>query len=221
MAYAFGAPSIVQDGLVFYIDAANKDSYLGSGTTVSSISNPTGSNIGTMQQSGMFDSNNAGVFAFDSTDDYITVPDSAAMRFNNNVTLSAWIYPTTTDSYRNILNKRGTGQQYSFFLINDNRLDFDDGSSHIYTTATISPNVWTNVVASVSAGSLDFYINGKLDSSGQSANPTEDTNITYIGRKFNGTNIFAGEMGPIMIYHRGLSASEVAQNYNALKGRFI
>ena len=221
MAYAFGAPSIVQDGLVFYIDAANKDSYPGSGTTVSSISNPTGSNIGTMQQSGMFGSNNAGVFAFDSTDDYITVPDSAAMRFNNNVTLSAWIYPTTTDSYRNILNKRGTGQQYSFFLINDNRLDFDDGSSHIYTTATISPNVWTNVVASVSAGSLDFYINGKLDSSGQSANPTEDTNITYIGRKFNGTNIFAGEMGPIMIYHRGLSASEVAQNYNALKGRFI
>ena len=69
MAYAFGAPSIVQDGLVFYIDAANKDSYLGSGTTVSSISNPTGSNIGTIQQSGMFDSNNAGVFAFDSKDD--------------------------------------------------------------------------------------------------------------------------------------------------------
>ena len=221
MAYSFGAPSIVQDGLVFYIDAANKDSYPGSGTTVSSISNPTGSNIGTMQQSGMFDSNNAGVFTFDSTDDYITVPDSAAMRFNNNVTLSAWIYPTTTDSYRNILNKRGTGQQYSFFLINDNRLDFDDGSSHIYTTATISPNVWTNVVASVSAGSLDFYINGELDSSGQSANPTEDTNVTYIGRKFNGTNIFAGEMGPIIIYHRGLSAAEVLQNYNALKGRFV
>ena len=221
MAYSFGAPSIVQDGLVFYIDAANKDSYPGSGTTVSSISNPTGSNIGTMQQSGMFDSNNAGVFTLDSTDDYITVPDSAAMRFNNNVTLSAWIYPTTTDSYRNILNKRGTGQQYSFFLINDNRLDFDDGSSHIYTTATISPNVWTNVVASVSAGSLDFYINGELDSSGQSANPTEDTNVTYIGRKFNGTNIFAGEMGPIIIYHRGLSAAEVLQNYNALKGRFV
>jgi len=221
MAYSFGAPGIVQDGLVFFVDPANKDSYPGSGTTVSSISNPTGSNICTMQQSGMFGLNNAGVFTFDSADDYITVPDSAAMRFNNNVTLSVWIYPTTTDSYRNILNKRGTGQQYSFFLVNDNRLDFDDGSSHIYTTATISPNVWTNVVASVSAGSLDFYINGKLDSSGQSANPTEDTNITYIGRKFNGTNIFAGEMGPIMIYHRGLPAQEVFQNYNALKGRFV
>ena len=220
MAYSFGAPSIVQDGLVFYIDAANKDSYLGSGTTVSSISNPTGSNIGTMQQSGMFGSNNAGVFTFDSTDDYITVPDSAAMRFNNNVTLSAWIYPTTTDSYRNILNKRGTGQQYNFFLENNNKLDFDSGV-HRYSTGTISPNIWTNVVASVSAGSLDFYINGELDSSGQSSNPTEDTNITYIGRKYDGANDFAGEMGPIMIYHRGLSASEVAQNYNALKGRFI
>ena len=220
MAYAFGAPSIVQDGLVFYIDAANKDSYLGSGTTVSSISNPTGSNIGTMQQSGMFGSNNAGVFTFDGTDDYITVPDSAAMRFNNNVTLSAWIYPTTTDSYRNILNKRGTGQQYNFFLENNNKLDFDSGV-HRYSTGTISPNIWTNVVASVSAGSLDFYINGELDSSGQSSNPTEDTNITYIGRKYDGANDFAGEMGPIMIYHRGLSASEVAQNYNTLKGRFI
>ena len=28
MAYAFGAPSIVQDGLVFYVDAANGDSYV-------------------------------------------------------------------------------------------------------------------------------------------------------------------------------------------------
>jgi hypothetical protein len=29
-----------------------------------------------------------------------------------------------------------------------------------------------------------------------------------------------GEIGPISIYNKALSASEVTQNYNALKGRF-
>jgi len=220
MAFSHGTPnSIVTDGLVFCADAANKDSYPKSGTTVTDI---ISNNICTMAASGMYNSSNVGVFVFDATGDYMTVPDSSTMRFNNNVTLSAWIYPTTTDTYRNILNKRGTstGQQYSFFLVDNNKLDFDDGGAHRYSTGTISPNVWTNVVASVSAGSLDFYINGELDSSGQSTNPTQDTSITYIGRKFNGANIFAGEMGPIMIYHKGLSASEVTQNYNALKNRF-
>ena len=68
MAYAFGAPSIVQDGLVFYVDAANGDSYPGSGTTVTDL---IGINNGTISGA-TFTNVNAGVWDFDGTDDKIT-----------------------------------------------------------------------------------------------------------------------------------------------------
>jgi hypothetical protein len=31
---------------------------------------------------------------------------------------------------------------------------------------------------------------------------------------------FKGSIGSVMLYNRGLSATEVLQNYNALKGRY-
>jgi hypothetical protein len=32
--------------------------------------------------------------------------------------------------------------------------------------------------------------------------------------------MFNGKLGPVQIYNKSLSAAEVKQNYNALKGRF-
>jgi hypothetical protein len=82
MAYAFGAPSIVQDGLVFYVDPANKDSYPGSGTIATClISGVTGSLINNPS----VEPNNAGVWDFDGVNDVV--------QFNNSTAVNALTKP--------------------------------------------------------------------------------------------------------------------------------
>ena len=65
--FANNAP-IVTDGLVFYVDAGNSNSYPGSGTTWTDLA---GSNDGTLTNGPTFDSGNGGSIVFDGTDDYV------------------------------------------------------------------------------------------------------------------------------------------------------
>jgi hypothetical protein len=50
----------------------------------------------------------------------------------------------------------------------------------------------------------------------------QTTALIIGGRLLNGSvnAAFNGDIGPVQIYNRALSASEVLQNYNALKSRF-
>ena len=67
MAFNY-SPKIVTDGLVFAVDAANKKSYPGSGTTWTDLA---GSNDGTLTNGPTFDSGDGGSIVFDGTDDYV------------------------------------------------------------------------------------------------------------------------------------------------------
>ena len=68
MAYAFGAPSIVQDGLVFYVDAANGDSYVSGSSDTFSLINPSITGSLKNQPPFIFDSGNVGNFELPNTD---------------------------------------------------------------------------------------------------------------------------------------------------------
>ena len=61
MSYKYG-PSIVTDGLVFYVDSGNDKSYPGTGTTWSDL---IGSNDGTLTNGPTYDSANGGSIVFD------------------------------------------------------------------------------------------------------------------------------------------------------------
>jgi len=89
-------------------------------------------------------------------------------------------------------------------------------------------NTWQYwcVTWKVSAGQAAFYKNGSLHSS-TSGLPTDipNTNPTNTGQLFNGhtrgDNMqFRGYCNTYKIYNRAISAGEVQQNFNALRGRF-
>jgi len=69
MSYSNG-PTIVTDGLVLALDAADKNSYPGSGTTWNDLA---GSNNGTLTNGPTFDSGNGGSIVFDGVDDYVNL----------------------------------------------------------------------------------------------------------------------------------------------------
>jgi hypothetical protein len=68
--------SIVTDGLVFYVDAGNEDSYAGSGTTWTDL---VGSNNGTLTNGPTYDLGNGGSIDFDGSDDYAAFSSSATL----------------------------------------------------------------------------------------------------------------------------------------------
>ena len=83
--------SIVTDGLVFYVDAGNGDSYPGSGTAWSDL---VGSNNGTLVNGPTYNSTNGGSFVFDGSNDYVEAGPIQPAQF----TLSCWFKSTGAPS---------------------------------------------------------------------------------------------------------------------------
>lgn len=97
MATDYGNKSIVTDSLHYYMDPANKQSYIGSGTSVDSVSG--GVPTGTLGASNVFDGNEAGgIFNFDGATDYLQVASNGSTTgFNvTSYTICAWCKPTNT-----------------------------------------------------------------------------------------------------------------------------
>jgi hypothetical protein len=85
MSYKYG-PSIVTDGLVFYVDAANDKSYPGSGNSAYDLVN--GTTLPFVAQA-YYSTDNGGTFVFDGTDDYVGGVD-LGITFSN-ATFSCWV----------------------------------------------------------------------------------------------------------------------------------
>ena len=68
----YHSPLVVTDGLVLYVDAANRKSYPGSGTTVYDLSGY--GNNGTLINGVTFNTSGVGCFRLDGVDDRIDVP---------------------------------------------------------------------------------------------------------------------------------------------------
>ena len=96
--------------------------------------------------------------------------------------------------------------------------------SFVYGNTTLTTNTWYNLVSSRINGTVSMYINGILDGT-----PTiNNGNITGVSLPRIGmipnasqTGYFGGFISNLTVYKgKGLSASEVLQNYNATKFRF-
>ena len=96
MATDYGNKSIITDKLHYYMDPGNKQSYIGSGTSCGSTVGPLP--MGTLGTSGLFSSDNGGIFNFDGVSDYLqVVSNGATAGFNTTTyTICAWCKPINT-----------------------------------------------------------------------------------------------------------------------------
>jgi len=215
------SPRIVTDGLVLCLDAGNNKSYPGSGTAWTSL---VGSGIATLTNGPTYSSNNGGYIVFDGVNDYVDCGTSSDYTFGTGAfTAEMWIYPTVTPS------------QFDCILIGDNPdltsvfwgyrsgyLDFvNRGDTYTLIRMTYPTlNQWTHVVISRdSSGYIAAYKNGVVQAS--STGNTDNYNQTemYVGGQ--GSYTYPGYISNLRIYKgKGLTAEEIQQNYNALKGRY-
>ena len=240
-------PKIVTNGLQICLDAADKNSYVGSGTSWKDISgngNIFNSTVYTYPS-----------FVLNGVQSYFSFVNNGVTQNNilcystglvtatgtqTQYTRLAWFYLTSlSDAWSPIFqNEIGNNSDMGLTIDASGYVQFRQYTNTItggtvsqdygvLSNGTVSINRWNfaAIVVNRTNNQVSFYINGALDST-KSMNVigNSNSNNMLIGGayadSYSGTRMFKGRIASVYHYNRLLSATEVLQNYNATKTRF-
>jgi len=211
MALGHG-PKVVTDGLVLALDAADRNSYPGSGTTWNDLSG--NGNNGSLVNGVGYSGSNGGSLSFDGVDDYVNCGNPSISV--GKITVNAWVKITTGARYQHIVDS--SSNSWHLAIIDDNRPYFYNGYTYHAAAQVLLSNTWY-MLTGVQGSTLDIYVNGVLSQS-IADNRNVTTNNVNIGRWQTSYRPFSGNIAQASIYNRALTAAEIQQNYNATRSRF-
>jgi len=233
MAGIAGNPSIVTSGLVMYLDAANRKSYVSGSNSWRDLSN--NGNTGTLINSPGFSNNGRGTIVFDGTNDYVNCGNNSSIRLTGDITIDTWIYISANPSdWVRICgigssdggsNNRTYGLWYNGTNASVTRnLLWQRYSplAQIYpTSVALSLNTWYYVSVTTNGSLHTLYLNGLSIDTTTVAGPWTTNTIDNVTIGYAGFHTYHnGYIANVKLYNRGLSATEVLQNFNATRTRF-
>jgi hypothetical protein len=172
---------------------------------------------------------NGGSLSFDGTNDYIQ--SQSFVPNITNKTLSGWVkLNSTTQQGGGLINLQSDdGVTFDAIVYNETDQGWGFGSNGFTRTGwsnvkETSTNQWVNIVATYENLNYKMYRNGNLILTLTSFN-TLNYNFSsksLIGyRHTGGSNAYLNaNISQVSIYNRALSAAEVSQNFNMMRGRF-
>ena len=212
-----GLVSLVTDSLVMCFDAANSRSYT-SGNTWTDLTNNSTANVTGITLAGSGGTNH---FSFDGGVSAQITGVSALQYGTGPRTVTAWVYPTSTSGWKQVI-AWGSGTDTASGLAIDPSgrwATYRHNIAGYYSNTNAAVNTWSHVTITHSSSGLEIYINGVLDySNGQTINVTQSS--AYIGASFDNREYWQGRIAQVLFYNKKLSADEIKQNYNATKRRY-
>ena len=230
---------MIQDGLLISLDASDRNSYPGSGTTWKDVG--TNANNQTLYNGVAYSTDNSGILTYDGVDEFSY---SAATVSSGNVgfTVSVWINAQTwtnnscpctgvtsiidwSTGYWNVFGLQSNGAPSWYIYNQDPTVPPNPPAGTSLGFGTSALNTWLNLVctfANNNPGIMSSYTNGTLHSS--TTLQSTFTISSYFN--INGYHRHCGncycqfKLGHVSLYNRPLLGIEVLQNYNALKSRF-
>jgi len=186
---------------------------------------------GTTTNMPAFDYYNKGGFKFDGTNDYIKVGTNTSLQVNN-VTIGAFFKTINNSQSTQFITGYGdTGIAGYWLGMSGGPILFSIGGgsgNYRQLNSTVTPNndQIYYVIGTYDGTNQKVYINGSL----QASATTVSGNISYSGltdgfllgqiQGFTSTRYLTGSIYNIHIYNRALTATEISQNYEALKLKF-
>jgi len=227
--------NFVSSGLKLYLDASNSTSYPGTGTAWTDLSG--NGNNGTLIGGLSYNSTEGGSIAFSggTSNDYVSIANSASLNLTTAGTLSIWVNPNslTQRSLTNLIGRTidgaPNGQSYYLYWTGGNITGIIQNGGTYNSISTPVPTVlgWYNYVFSWGNGYLKLYKNGVQVSTpvaktvnAQSLTTTVNIGGSIFGGAGGNQNTFNGKIPIVQIYNRDLSDAEVLQNFNSLRSRF-
>jgi hypothetical protein len=226
--------SIVTDGLLLHLDAGNKNSYGGSGTTWTDLSG-NGYNA-TLNNSVGFTTTNGGMLTLNGSNQTATVNVNSFIRNNTSYTFSTFFYLGTSDGAAPfcLMTTPNSGDTNDGFWQHLNLGNWlwrtEDAVSgefggNVEAPTGFNSSTYYHLTVIVSTNSLKFYRNGNLISvistSFSWANiRTDNDAILFIGKAYEDGYYMTGNIGNFLMYNRALNSAEILANYYGQKSRF-
>ena len=214
------SPKIVTDGLVLCLDAADKKSYPGTGTTWFDRS---GNAInGTLVNSPTFSSGNGGSIFFNGINNRVSLQSTPKFAFGTNpYTINIWYKLSTVSNYSCLFSLGGSNSPYGALYVNrfsSNSLLFYAGAIKLQPTIEQLQNVWYNITFIGNTSSI--YLNSvKLQESAYSTSFPQ-TDFVIGANQSAYSECMNGNISAVQIYNKALSDAEITQNFNATRGRY-
>ena len=244
MATEYANGRLVTNGLVFSIDAADRNSYIGSGTSWKDLSG--NANNGTLENGPTYSSDAGGNIVFDSTNENANFGDSSLFTPTSlGFSVEIWYYqpiPILGSGGYTFIDKWATGGNGEWIFGGSNSgliyawiYDISNGGfiGRIVASADSYSLVgrWNHAVWTYDGGTVDgsnkVYIN---------STQRDDTNLSFGGTFVscvngptsvrvaysnsalgNGLN---GKVASVKIFNKALTINEIQKNYDVLKSRF-
>ena len=217
------SPKIVTSGLVLCLDAANKISYPGSGTSWYDSFSYTYN--GVLTNGPTFNGGNGGSIVFDGTDDFtdlVFLPQQT----DSPLSVFAWVYLNALPDPGvacGIWGHYGISSVNSHFEMYNTYSRLRLGTINNVTLPVFTIGQWIHAGFTSTGTDHIYYVNGILQTSWSGAtgailgNPSATCHM--VGRSDAGRT-WNGRIATTSVYTKTLSSTEVLQNYNVTKTRF-
>jgi hypothetical protein len=231
----FGYGDIVETDLVINLDAGNPSSYSGSGTTWSNLVSGTSFDF-TLTNGPVYTADEGGYFQFDGINDYATKTSLFNMADYPSFSIESWVYADNSSSDHSICGQwqnspSGFGPGILYLDVGDGAVGWDwivrlsNGTNKRIgtTTANGSVGAWNHVVATFNSTQMQLYVNNSLIgtiSTGDTIDDNTNEGLAIGADRDSGGRYMDGKISIFRFYEKVLSSTEVAQNYNAIKGRY-
>lgn len=180
---------------------------------------------GTFQNTVTYDSRNSGSLVFDNNTSYVAFPELPPQT-NSPLSVFAWVYLNATPT--------GTNGIWAHYGVNNNNIHYEInptatrlrlGDTNKADLPMLAIGSWQFVGFTSTGSSHSYYVNGVLSTTwtgttgtvlgGNGAFPSSH----MVGRS-DATRVWNGRIAHVAVYTAELTAAEVLNNYNALRGRY-
>jgi hypothetical protein len=224
MAFGRATSGFVTTNMLLYLDAGNRTSYPGTGTTWTDLS-PNANNA-TSLTGFTYSSLNGGYLSFDGTNGSGSLD---ANKYNTTYTgktvfVAGNLSSIAPGSYRAFLGSTGANRNFNFYMYSPSastyQLHFSSNSTGLLTGNLIyTPGNWfTAAFTQTTDRTSIFYFNGQpIYNDTMTFSQYLSSAPEWVGRADNYWN---GPLPIICVYKTALTAAQILANHNAVRGRY-
>jgi hypothetical protein len=217
--------STVNNGLIFSLDSGTVKCYPGTGTSATDLS---GNNNTCTLSNITHTAGPTGYWSFNGSTSSMIAAVAPTFDLSSGVSMEMIFKSTDIQSRAQGYMQFNAGNSYiNFYSAGNSTLRWEtwinasaSQGGAFATPATLTNNTWYHAVGTYNNGAAVLYINGVSSASATYTNYTYSSalNASLIIGQYAG--YMSGNIPVTKMYNRALTAAEVLQNFNALRGRY-